>query len=390
MRLWERIAEIKRICGGLPEELIELEHRLERLMDVKAKARASILDSGEEKEDCGVWGTLTDLILHTDREILSISEHLKNSKDRFTKTKVLYAKSLLASVPDTVHTIQRLSKQLQIILAAINNLSTTAADESTRDINELLKVLICIRDKRDMELEEAFVNLKLQLGRTPSRDIATVDVGDGSDLEKKLASLARRNSVKDFGKTIKASVRRASTGLEKLNLDPSPEEVLLTRDLAPRVNIQVDEGDLELLKATMRLRPKSTMLDIQGELQRIGMKVNLVAIAHSGFLEVQTDKKTFGLATKSKLKPRWVVHFPDTMALMVFKSPYDLESRPEKMRVPLGEVALIETGETSSEFVLVLKSKQSIRFKADSESTAMVWRHRILDIVSNPPSAKSK
>jgi hypothetical protein len=269
-------------------------------------------------------------------------------------------------------------------------LSTTAADESTRDINELLKVLICIRDKRDMELEEAFVNLKLQLGRTPSRDIATVDVGDGSDLEKKLASLARRNSVKDFGKTIKASVRRASTGLEKLNLDPSPEEVLLTRDLAPRVNIQVDEGDLELLKATMRLRPKSTMLDIQGELQRIGMKVNLVAIAHSGFLEVQTDKKTFGLATKSKLKPRWVVHFPDTMALMVFKSPYDLESRPEKMRVPLGEVALIETGETSSEFVLVLKSKQSIRFKADSESTAMVWRHRILDIVSNPPSAKSK
>lgn len=374
-----RICHIRVLCGSLPAELHDLEMRLKCLVELKKTAL-----EGEDKEN-GVWSSLGDLIGQTNEAVEGIINDLEKASAGTTQKLLYHLKTFLgAGAEDSSRLIQRLSRQLQVVLASVGALHQIQLVDEAKTTNQLLSAVFRIQMKRQDEIEKSlgkfqeYIHSKSNSPRPPSytqifSDDPNIDnVTLKSDTKVHLSRLYSK-SQNVFQGTV--TVRNRSTQRSRSVCDETlfkpPEDLHL-----PSTVLQADEEDRHLLIDTLKLPKGASLRMIEKALRRKGFDIQVLPKPFSGFLEIGYRPKSLLFTKSLRYKARWFVLYPNSDYLVFYKSPHDVDVKPEKGRIPLIPSNLQEHHSLPQFFIH--SHGQAFTLRAESRETALQWKDRII------------
>jgi len=146
---------------------------------------------------------------------------------------------------------------------------------------------------------------------------------------------------------------------------PEPAAVVSTTS----TTLQADEEDRALLTTTLKLPKNATLAEIEQSLRRRGFEIQIVPKALSGFLEIGTKPRKFSFSRSIRYKPRWFVLFPGSKFVSYFKSPHDVDCKPEK-----GRIFFHGSIHCPSPLEILINSRSELhKLRACSSEIADVW-----------------
>jgi len=356
----KRVQYVRQVCGSLPENIANLELKLQCVVQVHKQHKVK---SSPAKEENGIWKVLDDFIRQMIEALDEMTDFLNKSQDSTREQLLEYVKTFAGIGGDCEgfsSLLQRLSDQLQVVLFSVQAINQGDMSQEMETTNELLRAILEIQMKKHDEIDRNVATLKQQKQAIPSSFAEVKDEDDSDDIEQSLKDLMSAQHAGKFTTVRKKKHtgggdagggaghgRRTSIIKDDIFADPADieraaeEAATLKRETLKRPFVEFDSEDTERLRKTLRLERGSSLSTIQSELEKRGIDVKLIPKSLSTFMEIKHKstgiKKMF---KKSSFKIRWIVHNPGTSYISLYRSPYEVDCLPEKDRIFLKEAKL--------------------------------------------------
>eukprot|EP00475_Leptophrys_vorax_P009191 TRINITY_DN1606_c0_g1_i1.p1 TRINITY_DN1606_c0_g1~~TRINITY_DN1606_c0_g1_i1.p1 ORF type:complete len:438 (+),score=118.20 TRINITY_DN1606_c0_g1_i1:54-1367(+) len=418
----KRLQYVRQTCGSLPENVANLELKLQCMIQVQKQHQINHHKS-PGRDEAGIWKVLDNFIHQMIEALDEMVDFLNRSQESSKEQLLEYAKTFVGiggSCEGFSSLVQRLSDQLQVVLFSVQAIHQGDISHEMETTNELLRAILEIQMKKHDEIDRHVATVKQQkkgvtFNPVPEMKESKDAFDDEDQLQQSLKSLmvaheaaaggftTVRKKKKDSaaGAAATAHSRRASIAKENLFEDPielekqAEEAAELGRKTLKRPHVEFDSEDTERLRQTLKLDRGVSLGTIQAELEKRGIDIAIIPKAQCGFMEIKHKhsgvKKFF---KKGAFKVRWIVHNPGTSYISLYRSPYDVDCVPEKGRIflrestvrPLkqqkkGRAGKFASFESSLGFTVEQYDGQKYSFRTNDEGAEIEWKNVVESVL---------
>jgi hypothetical protein len=412
-----RVHYVRETCGTLPDNIASLELKLQCLLQVQKQHKVNMAKSpATQSDDTGIWEVLDNFIHQMIEALDEMAEFLAKSKGSTKEQLLEYVKTFsgLGGNCEGFNSLtQRLCDHLQVVLFSVQAIQTGDISHEMQTTNELLRAILDIQRKKHDEIDKNIATLRTRTVKERA-PVPMVDEkeNDEDELQESLKNLMKgkegklttvrkkkRNSIDAAGHRKRTSIVQDNLFADPQDIEKQAEQAAnLGRQTLKRPFVEIDSEDTEKLRMTLKLERGVSLTTIQQELEKRGIDISIVPKAQCGFMEIK--HKSIGLKKvfkKNSYKVRWIVHNPGTSYISLYRSPYDVDCKPEHSRIFLKQSKIknlkapkkdgkqgthFAAFESSLGFVLEQYDGQQFCFRTNDPNSEVEWKNTIESVTT--------